>query len=192
MKRNTFKLATLSVATAFGILTLNSCEKEHDHDHDHNESEVITTVNVTLIPTSGGDTVLLSWKDVDGDGGNAPVIVGGTFENNKTYAGSVKFLNEQKNPVEDITAEISGEAAEHQLFYTSSVPGVSFAYGDTDSNGKPLGLVFSITTTQAGTGNLNITLKHEPDKNASGVAQGNIANAGGETDVAVDFPITIQ
>jgi hypothetical protein len=49
-----------------------------------------------------------------------------------------------------------------------------------------------LTTENAGTGKLKIVLRHKPDKNASGVANGNIANAGGETDIEVEYNVVIQ
>ena len=41
-------------------------------------------------------------------------------------------------------------------------------------------------------GNLKITLRHRPQKNAEGVASGNITNAGGATDAEVIFPVAIE
>ena len=56
-----------------------------------------------------------------------------------------------------------------------------------------MGLEFTLTTAAtAMTGNLTITLRHEPSKNAVGVSDGDITNAGGETDVQAVFPIVIQ
>jgi hypothetical protein len=41
-------------------------------------------------------------------------------------------------------------------------------------------------------GNLTITLIHEPDKFAEGVSGGNIENAGGSTDAEVVFPVIVE
>ena len=68
-----------------------------------------------------------------------------------------------------------------------------FTYIDVDGNGAPLGLAFTLTTVDADTeGDLTIILRHEPSKSADGVAGGDITNAGGETDIAVTFPFTIE
>ncbi|MFT7376933.1 MAG: hypothetical protein ACI88Z_000758, partial [Sphingobacteriales bacterium] len=56
----------------------------------------------------------------------------------------------------------------------------------------PLGLQTTITTTDVGNGTLTVILRHEPNKSASGVANGDISNAGGETDIEVTFNITVQ
>jgi hypothetical protein len=39
-----------------------------------NEEEVITTMNVTLVPEGGGTAVVLSFQDLDGDGPDAPDV----------------------------------------------------------------------------------------------------------------------
>jgi len=39
---------------------------------------------------------------------------------------------------------------------------------------------------------VTITLRHEPAKDATGVSDGDITNAGGETDISVNFPVEIQ
>lgn len=161
-----------------------------------NEEEVITTVRYTLVPKGGGSTVVLTFRDLDGDGGNAPVITGGTLLNNTLYGGTLEFLNETKNPVEDITAEVKEEGTEHQVFFTVSSQALAdafeYSYDDADTNGKPIGLKTTMQTLNTATGNLIVTLRHKPNKSASEVAEGNITNAGGETDVEVSFPVEIK
>jgi len=158
---------------------------------EENEEEVITTLTMTLTPTSG-DVVTLSFQDLDGDGANAPVITGGTLQANASYTGALELLNESESPAESITEEIAEEDAEHQFFFSSTVSGLSVAYTDTDGDGNPVGLSTTVTTGDAGAGNMTVILRHEPDKNADGVSGGDISNAGGETDIEVTFPITVQ
>ena len=43
-----------------------------------------------------------------------------------------------------------------------------------------------------GSGTITVTLRHEPNKDAAGVSSGDIANAGGETDIEVTFNVEIQ
>jgi hypothetical protein len=172
-------------------MTLTSCS--NDDPEIINEEEVITTLEVTLIPQGGGTTVTLVSRDLDGDGPNAPVIsVSGPLQANKTYAGTAKVLNETETPAENITLEVEEEGDEHQFFYTFSNSIATVAYTDQDKNGRPIGIAFNLTTTSAGIGNLKVTLRHEPNKTAAGVAAGNITNAGGETDVEVDFSLTVN
>ncbi len=157
-----------------------------------NEEEVITTLTYTLSPSGGGSDVVLQFQDLDGDGGNAPTVTGGTLAANTSYTGSLELLNEAESPAEDITEEIAEEDAEHQFFFSSTIPGIVVAYGDTDDDGNPVGLSTTITTSNAGSGSLTVILRHEPDKSASGVSDGDITNAGGETDIEVSFSINVE
>lgn len=179
-----FALATF-VLTAFF-----ACEK--DEPEIPNEEELITTVTYTLTPDGGGTPVVLSFQDLDGDGGNAPVITGGTLAANATYTGSLELLNEEESPAEDITEEIEEEDAEHQFFFSTTVSGLTISYNDVDGDGNPVGLATTLATADAGSGSITIILRHEPDKSASGVANGVIDNAGGETDIEVTFDVEVK
>jgi hypothetical protein len=66
------------------------------------------------------------------------------------------------------------------------------AYDDMDGSGNPIGVANTYLTGDAGSGTFTVTLRHEPNKTAAGVADGDITNAGGETDIEVEFPVTIQ
>ena len=59
-------------------------------------------------------------------------------------------------------------------------------------NGHPIGLQIKMTTGMATTGMLTIILRHEPNKDATGVSDGDITNAGGETDIEITFDIDVQ
>ena len=172
-----------------GALTFVSCEK--DDPEIRNEEELITTVKYTLTPQSDGSEVVFLFRDLDGDGGNSPVITAGSLRSGIIYSGTLELLNEAETPVEDITEEIENEGDAHQFFFISNA-NISVQYNDTDLNGKPVGLKTVLTTGNAGTGKFKIILRHQPDKNASGVANGDITNAGGETDIEVEFDVVIQ
>lgn len=164
-----------------------------DDDDDpviENEEEVITRVTWTLTPSdAANETVTFTFVDADGDGGNAPVISGtGTFAANASYSGVVSFANED----ELIDPEIREEDEEHQVFYpVASGLNLTVAYGDSDSDGNPIGLLTTVTTGAASTGDVDIILRHEPMK-GSAATIGNPAAAGGETDVEVTFTATVQ
>ena len=178
-------------------LTFSSCSNDDDPiDLPVNEEELITTVTAIYTPEGGGTAITLQYKDLDGEGANAPVItVSGNFEKNKTYNGVLTFKNELANPAEDITPEIVEEGVDHQVFYQTTGTLNAFSYGSAtsnfDENGKPVGLQSVFTTTAAATGTLTITLRHEPNKSAANVASGNITNAGGSTDAEVSFTISV-
>ncbi len=174
------------------FMTLQSCSKP-DAPIIPNEGELITTVQVTLIPTEGGETTVMEFKDLDGDGPKAPVIKNGTLKANTTYNGSIKILNELNTPTIDITQEIETEKEAHQLFYSiGNGLNATATYKDKDANNKPVGLFFELKTGNASNGKLKITLLHEPNKTAEGVADGNPSKAGGETDIEVEFDVIIE
>lgn len=179
---------------AIAALTFNSCSNDDDAPEPINEEEVITTVIVRLTPQGIGNTITLTYQDLDGDGPNPPTsTVSGPFVSGIVYNGSVQFLNALENPVEDITEEIEEEDDEHQVFYSVSNGLGVFQYTDSDGNGNPVGLSFTFTTSTdaaATNGVFTVILRHEPNKSAPGVSEGVITNAGGETDVEASFQVT--
>jgi len=178
-------ILTASILMAF---VFTACEK--DPPPPPEEAELITTVNYLLVST-GGDEIVLSFNDLDGDGGTPPVIVNGNLSVNETYTGTLQLLNQSVSPAESITEEIQEEDEEHQFFFESDIPGLRIEYNDQDENGNPVGLRNTITTGEAGSGSITITLRHEPDKDGAGVSDGDIANAGGETDIEVTFSVDV-
>jgi hypothetical protein len=153
-----------------------------------NDEELITTVILTLTQESG-DQVVLTTVDLDGDGPDEPVTtVVGNFAENTQYQGAVRFLNETETPAEEITEEVLEEADEHQVFYTTTDGlNIETQYEDEDSQGNPLGLQITLTTGAASQGSLTVTLRHEPVKPNDG-----LDSAGGETDIATSFDVTIE
>ena len=172
------------------VIALTSCEK--DDPEVPNEEELITTLIYTLTPEGGGNPVAFSFQDLDGDGGNAPVIVNGTLAAITTYAGALSLLNETETPAESISEEVEEEADEHQFFFSASGVNATVSYADADGNGNPIGLASTVVAGAVSSGTLIITLRHEPDKSATGVSDGDITNAGGETDIQVTFEVTVQ
>jgi hypothetical protein len=189
MKTN--KLLVLAALTAS---LFSACKKDEEEPPViPNEEELITTLTYTLTPVGGGTPVVFSFKDTDGDGGNAPVVIEGILSANTDYTGVLSLLNESEDPAEDITIEVSEEGVDHQLFYQPEAAlNMEVDYSDVDANGKPIGLSTLVSTGTLSSGNLVITLRHEPNKNAAGVSDGDITNAGGETDIEVTFVVEIE
>lgn len=181
----------LIVLLLIPVLFSTSCSND---DEVVNEEEVITTVTTTL--TGGGQVITLTSRDLDGDGPNAPVVtVSGNLTAGVTYQGSTTFSNELADPIEDITAEIEEENLDHQIFYflSGALGNITYSATDLDSEGNPVGLHFTFVAGASGTtGTLTVTLRHLPNKNAVGVAEGDITNAAGNTDAEVYFPLTIN
>ncbi|QCX02311.1 type 1 periplasmic binding fold superfamily protein [Aggregatimonas sangjinii] len=165
-----------------------SCSDDNDDPEAVDEEEVITTMNVTLTASAGG-AISLESQDLDGDGPDAPVVtVSGALQANTTYSGSISLLNETETPADNITVEVAEEDEEHQFFFTAGGAITEVTYADEDANGNPLGLSFTLTTGDAGSGTLQITLRHEPKKPNDGT----LADAGGATDIAQTFTVEVE
>ncbi len=176
-------------ALATAGLLITACSSDDNNPEPVNEEEVITTMTITLTPDGGGTAITLQTRDLDSDGPNPPTItVSGNLAAGVTYDGSIELLNETETPAEDVTEEVEREDDEHQFFYTVGTGlNVTTAYGNFDGDGNPLGTEFTLTAGTASTGTLTFTLRHEPTKPNTG-----LSDAGGETDIAATFPITIE
>lgn len=152
-----------------------------------NEEELITTAIVELTPLTGGNTITLRYYDEDGIGSIAPVTtISGPLAANNEYTGVVTFLNETENPAEDITEEIEEEANDHLLCYTVTNLNAEIESIDSDDNARPIGLATLWSTGSVSSGNVVITLRHQPGTK-TGVCPGS-----GDTDIEVNFAVTIQ
>ncbi len=155
------------------------------------EEELITTVILTLTETGTTNQVTAQFQDLDGDGGNSPVIGTLTLEAGKTYTGAIQLLNESVNPAEDVTEEVEEEADAHQFFYTAEggiAARVTVTITDRDANNLPIGLEFTaaVSAGPAASGTLNVVLAHYDEVAKDGVTRSP------ETDIDIDFPVNIQ
>jgi hypothetical protein len=180
----------ISIFVLLGSLSMTACKKDKDRV---NEEELITTVILRWTPEAGGDVLTFLWRDLDGEGGEPPVIMTEPLAANTAYRVDIELLNETEDPVEDVTAEVLATAKDHQFFFQAHHGlEMAFEYLDSDSNGNPLGLATRMTTGNASSGHLKVILLHHPRKNNAGVKDGDISNAGGHTDIEVTFDVTIQ
>lgn len=171
----------------------------HDHDHDHG---VIAAVQLTFAPTSGGDAV--TYEIHDGVSDEVQLMAG------ESYDLSVAVLEEDADGLLDLTGEISNDAESHQVFFLgediaseatqSQNALVSVDYNDSDSNGMPLGIDSVATGLQAGSGSMQVVLRHMPPENgspiknadsAADVASGGLSAIGGDNDFDVSFDLTV-
>lgn len=160
-------------------------------DPEPEENEFISTVQVTFTPAGGGSPITASWKDLDGDGGMAPTVTPLNLAANTTYTVAVKFLNETVSPVDDITKEVEEEADEHLVVFTPAPANLlQFTITDRDSRNFPIGLASRAVTTGAGTGNLQVVLRHQPPVNGQPIKNGSPTL--GSTDADVTFGVTIR
>jgi hypothetical protein len=165
-----------------------SCNKEKV---DPNEGELITTVRVKLtekLMGGSGAVSVFEFKDLDGEGGVAPSKFDEiSLQKGKVYDCVLEILNESVTPADNITAEIIAESNDHQLYYSSTNNLVAFNNFNQDGKGFPLGTssIWTASST-AGTGILNITLKHKP-----GIKTANDNISVGDTDISLDFKVKV-
>jgi hypothetical protein len=184
-----FPVALLSM-----ILLMQGCKDHDDVVNPVNEVELLTTMRLSFakwdelgIPSQL--PVEFIWRDEDGSGNPEIEVI--ELEPNATYTLNISVLDESKVPAIEITNQIMAEADKHQFFFELSPTDVLWEYHDSDANAQPVGLETIFITGEPETGLLTVILRHEPNKSAEGVQDGDITNAGGETDIQAEFPITI-
>lgn len=176
-----------------------------------NEVELINEVHLKFTPIGGGNEIEWVWKVEEGV--STPEVITAALAANTEYDMLVEFYGMHDHDhdhdhsklrlnladgeddhdhgdeeMSNITAEIREESAEHQIFYQINPASLlSVEYEDQDVDGRPIGLICHITTGDAGTGSFQLIMRHDLNKAASGVAEGDITNAGGATDVDVTF-----
>lgn len=176
-----FSLIVLLLA----LLTFSGCD--NDDPKPVNEEEVITTVELTLVPEGSGIPVTLKFFDADGEQGSiAPLVtVSGPLKAGTVYSGVVTLWNETENPPVNITDEVAEEAESH-LFCFAVSGDLTIGYGDQDANGDPVGLLTTWEVGDAGTAQVTLSLRHQ-----AGTKTGECPG-GGETDVQIVFELNIS
>lgn len=179
----------LTLALAGSLLAFTSCDNHDDEPHD-DEGELITTVTLTMTPQGGGTPITATYRDIDGPGGQAPVMTPANvvLQAGTVYNTTITLLDESHD-AEDLTAEIREKGAEHEFFFVPSPAElVTVTKTDRDSNNRQVGLESTIATGTAQAGTLRVVLKHQP----GGLKTDNSNINTGETDVDVTYNITLQ
>lgn len=194
-----------------GVAAAVACDADDGTAGD--ATEIITTVRLRFTPTATGAAIEAAFRDPDGDGGMPPTIDAIALAPMQTYDLRVEFANELVMPAEDITAEIEGEAAAHQVFLLGSAvdgpatdnPGAALmhAYADTEADygaggTLPVGLDNTITTAAGGQGDLIVMLRHMPSLNGTAQKHAGLAESlamgeplPGEVDAQVTFAVMV-
>lgn len=173
--------------------------EEHEDDDDHHgpgEEELITTLALTLTPSSGGPSYTVRFRDLDGEGGNPPVTDRIELDAGTDYDCMAQVLNETESPPEDITEEVKEEAEAHQFFY-QTLGGFSPAtvtYADKESDyvtnsgvDHPVGIAFTLSVPEnAQNGQFRVILSHFDEAPKDGVNQSD------ETDIDVMFGVFVR
>jgi hypothetical protein len=176
---------------------------EHKDDDDH-ENEVITTVELSFSADSG-DSFSIRWSDIEQSGSPTvePLTLTYTEGEDQLYDVSVSFFNGLEDPEEDLTEEIADEGSEHQVFFLgTALDGLmSHSYSDEDENGLPIGLENQMSVLGTGEGELMLVLRHMPSEDGTAIKVEGLAELvfdegfggiGGDNDVQISFPVTIE
>lgn len=172
------------------------------------DTEVISRVVLSFAPTGGGAPIEAAFDDPDGDGG-----VSGAAEPIELRAGTeytlrVRFINGLSGSAVDLTDEVEAEAEDHFVFLAIT-PGAlaTHAYADRESDygddavgeDLPVGLVHTLQTGGAGSGELRVMLRHLPALNGAAQKSAELpadfaagAPLPGEVDVDVTFELGVS
>jgi len=180
------------VALGLALIFWTSCNKDEQVVSTPDpENEFMTTVKLIAVNVNDpGDMDTASWVDLDPEGSAQPDLSNAflNLKANATYNVQVQFWDESKTPAENITPEIKERQNYHLIcFSPDGSLNLTVTKTDRDNNNPPLpvGLEDQFETGGASSGDLNVTLRHQPN-----VKDGTCAP--GSTDANVDFQINIQ
>jgi hypothetical protein len=167
---------------------LSSCKKENPETPPvpSNDEELITTFKIVFTDPNGvNPTYEAVFRDIDVAGGNQPIAFDTIrLKPNSTYDASIQFLNESVLPADTITNEILQEAGDHLICF--NINGVNVSVQRTDSDGLfEIGLLSTWTVANISTGNVTISLKHQP-----GIKNGNCDL--GDSDIELNFVTKVE
>jgi hypothetical protein len=128
--------------------------------------------------------------DRDGLGGHPPIVNSETLLANTVYEGQL-LINSMGEHIIDTTSIMQSPELHQVFFLTMNGVELQTTYKDQDANGNPVGFTTQLTTGSASRGRLTILIKHNPDKQALCVADGDVSNAGGSVDVEVNFNVVV-
>lgn len=176
----------------FAALLFTSCKKDEEIEPT-DDNELITRVELKFTDVAANTSLTYTFQDKDGDPKTAPEKFDKIVLNKGvTYTVSVGVYDDTKSPVADITEEIAEESDVHLFVYkTTPAALLTTTILDKDKNGLPIGLSASVLTqSTAGTGKLNLLLKHQPELNGVKVKTGQ--EAGGSTDIDLLFDVEVK
>lgn len=199
-----FRISITVLLLATAAVFFAGCSDDDPKKED--TPELITKATLTFTPNGGGSAIVVTATDPDGEGVQdlAPDDEI-DLAANTAYTLTIQLINGLAEPSDeayDVSEEVSQERDEHMFFFawTNSVfsdpagngnvdnRGDDVNYSDQDSNGFPLGLVTTWTSTDAtASGAFHVMLKHQPDLKSS-----TSDSTTGETDLDITFTINVQ
>ena len=187
---NIMKTTKFLLSSLFCLTLVTSCSNDDDNPEPVNEEELITNVILTFANNAdANDTVVMSSVAPDGQDGFSTETVVRNFTSGATYSLSLVITNASETPADDVlNDDIIPEADEH--FFVYAVNGVNLTMtrnsGDVNgSDGNKLGVNTTWTAGAASTGNLQITLVHEPTGADDSNEFGSVT--GGSEDINITF-----
>lgn len=187
------------LGSIFATVVLMACDDDNV-PAEGNDEEFITKVELIFSPVSGGNPIVITAEDPDGEGpkglSSASDIMLSAGDDYELFVGFENIING-----EDITKEVEEEADEYMIFFgfsegvfkspsgTGNIQGPGGVnYVDKDENNLPIGLVTSWIAGDAGkSGTFRLVLKHQPNTKSM-----NTTVADGVSAVDVTWGISIQ
>jgi hypothetical protein len=170
------------------MLFITACKNNEikPENKPSNETELITTLIIELTDSQTNTKNHFVFRDLDGDGGNAPVNFDSIFlKPNTTYNCHLIVLDESQSKSDTVSNEIFDERDDHLFVFTKEQIDAVIYITDKDNNNLPLGLMSKWYSKTASNGFITIALKHQPNiKNGSSQI--------GETDIEIKFPCRIE
>jgi hypothetical protein len=184
------------------VFLYTSCTSEDPEEE--NEEELITDVTLKFTEVNSSGVAIgtpFNVKAVDNQGlglGTAPNIETINLGKGKRYLLEITLFNSIEN--EDVTEEIKEEADEHQFYFlgTAFIGSPILSYTYADEGGELVGLRGNIQVVQnPGSNNarFRLVLRHDLNKSFPGANNpsfGDFIQAGGETDLDIDFPVILN
>jgi hypothetical protein len=182
--QNLKKSLLLIISTGWLLV---GCTKDEQTVAPTNDNEAITTATLQLTSKANPAQVVKATVDklnTTPDFSQASL----TLTANTTYTGTILLSDKTKTPTLDVSAEIRKEQNEHLLIYTPSPAAlltVTITDRDTNPTPYPVGLTVEVSTKTAGTGKLNVVLRHQPGaKNGTATP--------GTTDLDTSFDVVVK
>ena len=184
------RVLTYSILFFLLFAVLIACRKNRG---ESNEEEIVTTFVLTFTPDTGGTALVFQYDDPDGPGGVNPSQDQIMLSANTVYDVTVQLLNKTTNPDTDITEEIIEESDAHRFYYEPSTgSNITITNLDTDSDGVPLGVTSTWTTSSVATGIVKITLRHYPGNPPGKLISDPVNSSKSGTDVEIEFETKVE
>ncbi|WP_080054243.1 hypothetical protein [Spirosoma aerolatum] len=184
---NSFKPSWLLLVPL--TLWLSSCNKEEQSVAPTIDNESLTTATLQLTnKANSADVVTATVDNLDKSADFSKATL--NLKANTTYSGVILLSDKSQTPATDVTAEIKDRQNIHLFVYTPSPTSLlTVTITDKDTNPSPgpypIGLTYDVKTTTAGTGSLNVVLRHQPNsKNGTATP--------GSSDLDTTFPVVIK